>query len=132
MVPSAEGAGFFQRQDIGRLLDHAKKFHRARRIRANVAKFVGREIAAEFAGMNSTARLRDGPRDLLRLIAARLDDPERNPFGRAWANAGHVTKLRDQVPKRGWIFRFLHERLLERGSTDPRRFYIGRIGTSAR
>lgn len=105
MIASAERAGFFERQNIGRLFDHAEQLDRARRIRTDIAEFVRGEIAAKLARMNSAARFGNGPRDLFGLTAARLHHPERDPFGRARADPGHLSKLRDQIPQRGWIFR---------------------------
>ena len=56
-------------------------------------------------GRTLCARRRNGARDLLRLIAARLHDPERNAFGRARPDSGHLPQLRDQIPDRRRIFR---------------------------
>jgi hypothetical protein len=47
--------------------------------------------------MNSFARFRNCARDLFVLIAASLHHPQRNPFGRARTDSGHLSKLRDQV-----------------------------------
>src|SRR5438270_13874964 len=108
MIASAKRTGFFKRQNIGWLFDHAEQLDRARRIRADIAEFVRREVAAKFAGMNPAAGFGNGARDLFRLIAAGLHHPERNSFSRARTDSGHLSKLRDQIPQRGWVFRFSH------------------------
>ena len=104
MIAPTERAGFFQRQNIGRLFDHAQQIDRALRIRTDVAEFVRREVAAKFAWMNSAPCFGNRQRDLFGLIAARLHHPERNSFGRTRANSRHLSKLRHQIPQRGWIF----------------------------
>src|SRR5260370_1013855 len=58
--------------------------------------------------MNSAPRFGNGAGDLFRVIAARLYDPERDPFGRARTDSGHLSQLRNKIPQRGWIFRFSH------------------------
>src|SRR5207302_5224930 len=108
MITATKRAGFFKRQNIGRLFDHAEQFDRTRGVRANIAKFVGGEVAAKVARMNSAARFGNGTCDLFGLIAASLHHPERDPFGRTRTDPRHLSKLRDQVPQRGWIFRFSH------------------------
>src|SRR5438477_5261133 len=106
MITAAERAGFFQRQNVGRLFDNAKQLDRARGVRANIAELAGREIATQFARMNSAARLANRARDLFRLIAPRLHHPKRDALGRARTDSWHLAKLRDQIPQRGWIFSF--------------------------
>src|ERR1700693_2432451 len=106
MVPTAKRTRFLQWQDIGRLLDNTKELHRAGRIRADVAKLVGGEVTTQLAGMDPLSRFRDGASDLFRLIPTSLHDPERDPFSRARTNTWHLPKLRNQIPQRGWIFRF--------------------------
>src|SRR6266436_5296355 len=123
MIGSVERAWFLERQNIGRLFDHAEQLDRAQRIRTDIAEFVRGEIAAKLARMNSAARFGNGPRDLFGLTAARLHHPERDPFGRARADPGHLSKLRDQIPQRGWIFRL---------SQNAARAYPCLIGISAR
>src|SRR5260370_12168047 len=108
MIAPAERAGFFQRENIGWLFDDAEQLDRARRIGANVAELVRREVAAKFTRMNPAARFGNGARDLFGLIAARLHHPERDPLGRARTDSRHLSKLCDQIPQRGWIFRFSH------------------------
>src|SRR5438105_7589871 len=108
MVATMKSAGFFERQNVSWLFDNAKQLHRAGRIRTDVAKLIGGEVAAECAGMNSAAGFGNGAGDLLGLIAARLHHPKRDPFGRAWTDPGHLSELRNQVPQRRWIFRFSH------------------------
>src|ERR1051326_3893695 len=61
MIAAAKRAGFFKRQNIGRLFDDAEKLGRARRVRTDVAKLVRCEVTAKFAGMNSFARFRNRP-----------------------------------------------------------------------
>jgi hypothetical protein len=81
LIAASKRAGFFKRQNIRRLFDHAEQFDRARRIRTNVAKFVGGEVAAKFARVNSAARFGNGPHDLFGLIAASLYHPKCDPLG---------------------------------------------------
>src|SRR5438093_13436505 len=98
MIASAERAGFFERQNIGRLFDHAEQLDRARRIRTDIAELVRGELAAKLERMNSAARFGNGPRDLFGLTAARLHHPERDPSCRARADPGPLSTLRGQSP----------------------------------
>src|SRR5256714_12171958 len=109
MVPAAKHAGFLQRQNISWLFHHTKKLNRATRIRADVAQLVRCEIAAKFAGTNPFTRFGNRAGNLFGLIALRLNHPKRDSFGRSWTNARHLSKLRNQIPQRGWIFRLSHE-----------------------
>src|SRR6266568_300319 len=108
MIATAERPGLFERQDIGRLFDHAEQLDRAGRIRTDIAKLIGRKVAAQLARTNSAACFGNRARDLFGLIAARLHHPKCNSFGRTRTDPGHLAKLRDQIPQRGWIFRFSH------------------------
>src|SRR6266446_6562668 len=104
MIASAKSARFFQRQDIGWLFDDTELVGCARGILANLANFLRGEISAECARMNGLPCGRDGARDLLGLISARLHNPKRNPFRRARSNAGHLPQLGNQIPERGRVF----------------------------
>src|SRR2546430_17192847 len=106
MIAAAKRACFLERQNVSWLFDHAKQLTRARRIGTDVAKFVGSEVAAELAGMNSFSRFRNRARALLGLIAARLHHPERDPFGRARTDCRHLSQLSHLITQRGWILRF--------------------------
>jgi hypothetical protein len=122
MIAAAEGARFLKRQNIGRLLDDAEKIGRTGSVGANVADSIGREVATQFASMNGFTRGRDGARDLLRLISARLHHPKRDALGRARANSGHLPQLRDQITQRRWIF----------GLPQSARLFLRRFGQMQR
>src|SRR4051812_11412216 len=100
MIATAERTGSFQRQDIGRLLDHAELVAEPRRIGADFADVLHGEKSALRAGANGLSRNRDGARDVVRLVAPRLHHPERDPLRRAWAYPRHLAQLRDQLPDR--------------------------------
>src|SRR5450432_371440 len=104
MIASAEGARFFQRKDIGRLLDNAKKFLRPRIVGANFAKVRRGKKSALRAWSNRRARGADRLRNSLRPIAARLHDPERDALRRARTDPWHLPQLHDQFTDRGRIF----------------------------
>src|SRR6267154_654212 len=110
MVAAAERARLFQRQNVGRLLDHAEQIRGARRVGANAAEFFHSEKAATRTGPDGFARGSDRARDRFRLVAPRLDDPERDPLRRARTDPRHLAKLRDQIPDRGGIFRLPQNR----------------------
>src|SRR5437588_726678 len=110
MVAAAERAGFFQRKNVGWLLDDAEQIRGARGVRANSADRFHREKTAPWTGSHGLARGRDRARDRLRLIAAGLHDPERDPLRRARTDPGHLAKLHDQFADRGWIFRLPQNR----------------------
>src|SRR5262245_50211183 len=95
MVPAAKRTGFFQRKNVSRLFCDAEQFHRSRRVRADVADFVRSKKSAQLAGMNRLTRIRDGARNLLRLIATRTHHPQCNPLRRARADARHLPQLRN-------------------------------------
>jgi hypothetical protein len=52
MVSPPKDIGFFQRKNVGGLLDDAEQFCRSRRIGAYVADFAGSEKSTKLAGMN--------------------------------------------------------------------------------
>ena len=54
--------------------------------------------------MNSLSGVSDGAGDLLRLIALRAHNPERNSLGRTRSNPRHLSQLSNQIPERGRIF----------------------------
>src|SRR4051812_49642587 len=58
--------------------------------------------------MDRLTRVRDGTRNLFRLIAARAYYPEGNPFGGARTDARHLPQLHNQVPDRRRIFCLSH------------------------
>src|SRR5438067_1099859 len=110
MVVAAERAGFFQRENVGGLFDDTKQIGGARGIGANAAQFFHGEKSAARTGPDGLARGGNRAGDRLRLVAARLDDPERDPFRRARPDPGHLAQLRDQLPDRGGIFRLPQNR----------------------
>ena len=112
MVATAKRVRFLQRQDVGRLLDDTEQFGGAGRVRANFAQLVHGEKAAARTRPDRRARRRNSLGNAVRLIAARLDHPERDPFRGARADAGHLPQLRDQFPDRGRIFNFPQGRCL--------------------
>src|SRR6266480_7330922 len=83
MVTATKRACFFQRENIGRLFDHAEQVACARSVRANIAERFCREKTAARTGAHRLARSRDRARDRLRLIAARPHNPKRDSFRRA-------------------------------------------------
>src|SRR6266480_357458 len=104
MVTATKRACFFQRENIGRLFDHAEQVACARSVRANIAERFCREKTAARTGAHRLARSRDRARDRLRLIAARPHNPKRDSFRRARTDPRHLAKLRDQFPDRRGIF----------------------------
>ena len=100
-----ERARFFQRQNVGCLFDHAQKIDITRRVGANFADLICGEETATNARAHRLPRRRNGARNLLGLIAARLHHPERDAFRRARTHARHFAKLLDQIPDRGRILR---------------------------
>ena len=68
MISPAKRARFFQRQNIGRLLDHAELIRRPRRIRADLADLLHGEETAASAWPHRLPRRGDGARDLVRLL----------------------------------------------------------------
>src|SRR5205807_4558333 len=107
---AAERAGCFQRKNVGWRLDDAEQIRGAGGVGASSAKRIDREKSAPWTGSHGLARGRDRARDRLRLVAACLHDPERDPLRRARTDPGHLAKLRDQFADRGWIFRLPQNR----------------------
>ena len=105
MIAAAKSARFFQRQNVGGLLNDAEQIAGACFIAANFTQLFRGEEAAKRAGRDGRFRGLDGQRYLQRLIPLGLDHPERDAFGRARPNAWHLTQLRDQILKRGGVFR---------------------------
>ncbi len=108
MVTPAERARFFQRQDVGRLLHYAEQIGDARCIATDRAQFLHREKSALRTWPNGLERGENGLCDSLRLIAARLHHPERNPFRRARSDPWHSAQLPDQLPDRDRVLSLLH------------------------
>src|SRR4029453_6268663 len=104
MVSPAESACLFQRKDVSRLFDDAEQSPGARGVGTDFTSGRGGEETALQARMDRGTRLRDGLRDALRLLIARLHYPKRDPFGRAGTDAGHLAQLRDQLAQGGGIF----------------------------
>src|SRR6476620_9733124 len=104
MVAAAKSSRLFQWQNVGRLLNDAEQFFHARFVSTDFTKIRRGEKTALHTGMDRGTRLRDSLRDALRLLIARLHHPKRDPFGRAWADTGHLAQLRDQLAQGGGIF----------------------------
>src|SRR3954454_16324423 len=105
MVQSAERACFLQRQNVRRLLHHAKQLARARGVGADVADLARGEKSAAKTRMDRLARAGDGRRDLLRLTSFRLNHPERDPLGRPGTDSRHLPELGNQIPEGRGLFR---------------------------
>src|SRR5690348_3589413 len=93
MIATAKRARFFQRKNVSRLFCDAEHLTRARWIGADFAHFARSKESAQTAGMNRLTRVRDGTRDLLRLIAARSHHPKRNPLRGTRTDARHLPQL---------------------------------------
>ena len=104
MIAAAKSACLFQRQNVGRLLDNAEQFFRARVVSADFTKIRCREETALHTGMDPGPRLGDGASDALGLLIARLHHPKRDAFGRPRPDAGHLAQLDDQLAQGGGIF----------------------------
>ncbi len=95
MISTAKCTGFFQRKNVGWLFCDAEHFSRSRRVGADVADFGGSKEPAQIAGMDRLPRVRNGARNLLRLIVPRVYHPECNPLRRARTDSRHLPQLRD-------------------------------------
>ena len=104
MVAAAKGAGLFQRQNVGRLLDDAEQFFHARIVCTDFTKILCREETALHTGMNPGPCFPNSEGDALGLLIARLHHPKRDAFGRARTDARHLAQLRDQLAQGGGIF----------------------------
>src|SRR5690349_14608265 len=110
MIAPPEGARFFQRENVRRLLHDAEEIFRARIVRADFAKFADSKETTEGAGLNGVTRAGDGSGNRFRLLVARLHHPESDAFGRARTDPGHLPELGDQLQKRDWVLDPLHHR----------------------
>jgi hypothetical protein len=93
MISPAKCASFFQRKNVGRLFCDAEQISRARQVGANFTDFACSKEPAKIARMNGLARVRDGARNLFRLIAARPHHPERDPLRGARTDARHLSQV---------------------------------------
>ena len=80
MISTTKCARFFQRKNVSRLFCDAEQISRSRWVGTDFADFAGSKEPAQIAGMDRLTRVRDGARNLLRLIAPRAHHPERNPL----------------------------------------------------
>ena len=80
MISTAKCARFFQRKNVSSLFGNAEQISRSRWVGADFAYFVGSKESAQIAGMDRLTRIRNGARNLLRLIAPRAHHPKRNPL----------------------------------------------------
>ena len=108
VVKAAKGAGAFQRQDVGRLLDDAEERRVAVGVGADFAERAGREEAAARAEADLRDGVGEGADDFLRAGVAVLHHPEGDALGAARADAGHALQLRDEVLERGGVFSAFH------------------------
>src|SRR6266404_3164742 len=90
VIPAPKCGRFFQRENVSWLFCDAEHFSRARRVGADFAGFAGSKESAQTAGMDRLTRVRNGARNLLRLIATRAHHPERNPLRGARTDARHL------------------------------------------
>ena len=87
MVFSAKSAGFFDGKNIHGTLNEAQERAIAARVGANVAGRFFRQGAAHFAEMHGFAGANQDLREVVDGLGFRLDQVQRNSFGRAWADA---------------------------------------------
>src|SRR5262249_834022 len=118
MVSAAKRAGLFQRKNVGGLFDHAEHVRCARGVRANIASLGGRQKSAPRTRTNGFPAIRDGARDLLRLIVLRAHDPESDSFRRARPDSRHLPQLRNQIPDCSRILR-LSQSMCEFATANP-------------
>jgi hypothetical protein len=90
MISTTKCARLFQRKNVRRLFCDAEQISRSRWIGADFADFAGSKEPAQIAGMDRPPRVRNGARNLLRLIAPRADHPERNSLRGARTDARHL------------------------------------------
>src|ERR1044071_1006124 len=96
MVTPAKDIGFFQRKNVGGLLDEAEQLCRSRGIGAYVADFAGSKKSTKLAGMDGLSRIGDCARYLLRLIVPCPHHPQCDPFRGARTDSRHLSQLRNQ------------------------------------
>src|SRR5215468_10854668 len=95
MVAAAKRPGLFQRKNVGRLFCDTEQISRSRWVSADFTHFAGCKEPAQIAGMNRLTRIRDGARNLLRLIATLTDHPECDPLRGTRTDARHLPQLRN-------------------------------------
>ena len=96
MVDAGMTARFFDRRDIFGIFDHADQPLIAARIRADVAKFLIREVMAGAAKDHALAKLSDELPEREGLFFFRFEQVKDHALGRAPANAGKFGEGLDQ------------------------------------
>ena len=100
MVTTLEYPGALQRQDVGRLFDHAKWRVGAGFVAADVATLLGREKPAISAGANLGGVFQHGLGDLptpVVFLPSAADQPQGNALGAAGSDAGQTLELDNEA-----------------------------------